>query len=164
LQQTATKPKFRIVEKTTIGDVCEDVETGQKSFFSNRSFRAGEKISSFAAGKILDTPTYLTVQLGDTQHILLDPVYLQYINHSCDPNCFFDSTHLEIIALRDIASQEELFFFYPSTEWDMSQPFVCNCKTPACLHIIQGAKHLSNEQAATFRLNKYILNKRNGVS
>lgn len=163
MQQAPATTKFIIVEKTPIGNVCEDAETKQKSFFTNRSFKAGEKIASFGAGKILETPSYLTVQLGDNKHILLDPVYLQYINHSCDPNCFFDSTHLEVIALRDISIQEELFFFYPSTEWDMSQPFVCNCKTSRCLGVIQGAMHLNNQQAASYRLNDYIVNKRNGL-
>lgn len=30
-------------------------------------------------------------------------------------------------ALRDIKEGDVLEFFYPSTEWDMAQPFECSC-------------------------------------
>jgi hypothetical protein len=161
LQTTPVTQSYRLVLSTSIGEVREDVASGQKAFFAGRKFGAGEVISSFAAGEVHTNPSYLTVQLGDNQHIMLNPKYLQYINHSCNPNCFFDTTHLIVIALRDIACEEELSFFYPSSEWDMSQPFVCNCGSQQCLGIIQGAKYLSPQQAEAYRLNLYIAGKRN---
>ncbi len=161
MQTTPVTQSYRLVISTSIGEVREDVASGQKAFFAGRQFGAGEVISSFAAGEDHAAPSYLTVQLGDNQHIMLNPEYLQYINHSCNPNCFFDTTHLAVIALRDIACEEELSFFYPSSEWDMSQPFVCNCGSQQCLGIIQGAKYLSPQQAAAYRLNLYIAGKRN---
>ena len=161
MQTTHVTQNYRLVISTSIGEVREDVASGQKAFFAGRQFSAGEVISSFAAGEVYATPSYLTVQLGDNQHIMLNPAYLQYINHSCNPNCFFDTTHLTVIALRDIACEEELSFFYPSSEWDMSQPFVCNCGCQQCLGIIQGAKYLSPQQAEAYRLNLYIAGKRN---
>ena len=161
MQPTPITQSYRLVETTSIGEVREDVASGQKAFFAGRFFSAGEVISSFAAGEVHTTPSYLTVQLGDTKHIMLSPAYLQYINHSCNPNCFFDTTSLMVVALRDIACEEELSFFYPSSEWDMSQPFVCNCGSRQCLGIIQGAKYLSPQQALAYRLNVYIEGKRN---
>lgn len=161
MQTTPVTQSYRLVLSTSIGEVREDVASGQKAFFAGRQFGAGEVISSFAAGEVHTTPSYLTVQLGDNQHIMLNPEYLQYINHSCNPNCFFDTTHLTVIALRDIAYEEELSFFYPSSEWEMSQPFVCNCGSQQCLGMIRGAKHLSAEQAGTHQLNHYIVGKRN---
>ena len=161
MQTTPAIQSFRLVISTSIGEVREDTTSGQKSFFAGREFTAGEVLSSFAAGEVHTTPSFLTVQLGDNQHIMLNPEYLQYINHSCNPNCFFDTTHLTVIALKDIAREEELSFFYPSSEWDMSQPFVCNCRSQQCLGMIRGAKHLSAEQASAYQLNHYIVGKRN---
>mgnify|MGYP003337833559 CR=1 FL=1 len=159
--QTATEPiHLSVVEIHEIGEVRKNSATNQLSFFSNRKINAGETIISFDAREVLSSPTYLTVQLSDTKHILLDPAHLQFINHSCDPNCFFDTTSLRVVALRNIYAGEEMTFFYPATEWEMSQPFVCNCKTAQCLKNIRGGKHLSEEEANRHHLNEYILAKR----
>lgn len=48
---------------------------------------------------------------------------------------------------------------YPSTEWDMQQPFDCACGANGdlkCLGKIQGAKYLSTEQLAPYFVNKHI--------
>ena len=71
---------------------------------------------------------------------------------------------MEVVALRAINVGEEMTFFYPATEWDMSQTFACNCKTPQCLGNIRGGKHLSAEEANRYRLNEYVLEKRNATS
>jgi hypothetical protein len=52
-------------------------------------------------------PNYLTVQIGENRHIRLDPEYLKNINHSCDPNVFFDTAAMEVVALQDIAAGQE---------------------------------------------------------
>ena len=102
------------------------------------------------------TATYLTVQTGEDKHITLQPEFLQYINHSCYPNVFFDTTAMQLVALKEIQPGDELMFFYPSTEWDMSQPFDCFCGTTQCLHRIQGAAYLSDEEAKRYRLTDFI--------
>jgi len=53
-------------------------------------------------------------------------------------------------ALQDIAPGDELTFFYPSTEWSMSQPFECRCGTKLCLTYVEGASKLSSEQLERF--------------
>lgn len=52
-----------------------------------------------------------------------------YINHSCAPNVAMDVDRMVVRALEDIAIGEELSFFYPSTEWEMEQPFECWCNS-----------------------------------
>jgi hypothetical protein len=94
--------------------------------------------------------------LGANQHILLFPEHLQYINHSCDPNVFFDTSSLVILALRDIAEGEEISFFYPSTEWEMDQPFTCHCGSAKCLGQIRGAAYLPAETLQQYQLSEFI--------
>lgn len=134
-------------------------ENANKELLSNKQFMKGEVISPFFAREVLDAPTYLTVQLSDTKHILLGPEFLQYVNHSCDPNAFFDTTEMKLIALKDIQPGEPITFFYPSTEWKMDRAFQCLCGAPNCIGKIQGAFYLTPAQQEHYKLNKYILHK-----
>lgn len=52
---------------------------------------------------------------------------------------------MEVVAERDIAEGDELNFFYPSTEWEMAQPFECWCGSSKCLKKVKGAKFMSKE-------------------
>lgn len=137
-------------------EVRQHKEHGQKALFSLCSRKAGEVIADFSAGTISAEPTYLTVQLAEGKHITLQPEYLQYINHSCEPNVFFDTTAMQLVALKDIQPETELVFFYPSSEWDMTQSFCCLCGTASCLGEIRGAAHLGTETLASYRLTDYI--------
>ncbi len=138
-------------------EVLQDENNLQKALHATNYFKKGEVISKFHAGITQSYATYLTVQVGIDVHITLQPEHLQYINHSCEPNVFFDTTSMELIALKDLQPGEELSFFYPSTEWDMSQPFVCNCKSNQCLQLINGASHLSKESLNKYQLTNFIL-------
>jgi hypothetical protein len=97
------------------------------------------------------------LQTGLHKHISLSPDCLQYTNHSCDPNVFFDTDKMELIALRSIQPDDELVFFYPSTEWQMASPFSCNCGSVKCLGTIAGAAALRQDQLNTYRLTSFIL-------
>ena len=77
----------------------------------------------FGAGITQSYPTYLTVQTGTNRHITLMPEFLQYINHSCSPNVFFDTTSMQLICLQPLQPGDEFTFFYPSTEWDNGTAF-----------------------------------------
>ncbi|MFN0108309.1 MAG: SET domain-containing protein-lysine N-methyltransferase [Blastocatellia bacterium] len=132
---------------------------GNHSIRSSRPAPMNSALHTFGAREFVHRPTYLTVQVDDDRHILLAPEYLQYINHSCAPNVFFDTTSGEIIALRDIAANEEISFFYPSTEWTMTQPFDCFCGSANCLEQIRGAAHLSRKTLAKYRLADHIQHK-----
>lgn len=147
---------YQIIESNEMAEVWQDNQTGEYSLHASRSFKPQQVISLFKAGAILKKPTYLTVQTGVSTHITLSPTFLQYANHSCSPNTFFDTTRLEYIALQNIEPGDELTFFYPSTEWKMQQPFSCNCNSHRCLGTISGAAFLSTSVLKNYRLTDFI--------
>ena len=147
---------YQMLSKHGIADIMQNSVTGEKSLHASAFFDAGDIITEFTPEHILDAPTYLTVQTGEHKHITLEPSFLQYINHSCDPNVFFDTTHMQLLALKEIQPGDELMFFYPSSEWEMTQSFDCFCGTKQCLHKIQGAVHLSEEEAQRYKLTDFI--------
>lgn len=153
---TATNPGYRLVSDHVFAAVRKNIESNQNAFFAQRSYSPGEVIAEFNSSFVLKEPTYLTVQIGVAEHIILQPEHLQYINHSCDPNVFFDTFNREIIALKPVADGDEMTFFYPSTEWDMAQPFQCYCGCSNCLGEIRGAAHISLEILNTYTLTRFI--------
>lgn len=153
---TITAPNFEVVSKHAFGDVLLNTSTNQKSLNATTAIKPGEIISKFHAGITQSYATYLTVQTGVDTHITLQPEFLQYINHSCDPNVFFDTASMELICLKPLQPGDELTFFYPSTEWEMSQPFVCNCQSSSCLQLINGAAHLDKSTLQKYRLTDFI--------
>ncbi|NER20800.1 MAG: SET domain-containing protein [Symploca sp. SIO1C2] len=143
----------------SFAEVWECPTTKDKSLHATVDFFPGEVLSSFGAREILAEPNYLSLQTAEHQHILLDPEFLQYINHSCDPNVYFDTTNMIVTALRKIGIGEELTFFYPSTEWSMDRGFDCHCGSHNCLRIIQGAAHLPLNVLKEYKLSQYIQEK-----
>ena len=139
--------------------IWQDVITSQQSLWSNQSFAPGDVLTGFYAGDIMIHPTYLTVQVAEHEHITLKPQFLQYINHSCNPNVFFDTTSMQLICLRPIPANAELTFFYPSTEWQMTQSFDCHCSAYNCLGHINGAASIPTEILNNYRLTDFILGK-----
>ncbi|MCW3088244.1 MAG: hypothetical protein JWQ78_1630 [Sediminibacterium sp.] len=155
----AVTSAYQMLSKHGFADIMQNTNTGEKSLHASAFFDAGDVISPFAADGTFATATYLTVQTGEDRHITLSPEFLQYINHSCGPNVFFDTTAMQLVALTEIQPGDEFMFFYPSTEWSMAQPFDCFCGTAQCLHRIQGATHLTDEEAMRYRLTDFILEK-----
>ncbi len=153
---TLITPTYRIVSNHVIAEVRQKNSNQQNALFVLRPYRAGDDIAEFSAGTISAEPTYLTVQIGIGKHITLQPEFLQYINHSCDPNVFFDTTTMKLVALKDLQPEEELTFFYPSTEWKMTQPFGCYCGSHQCLGNIKGAAYLTKEAIERYRLTDFI--------
>ncbi len=151
----ATTPS-QVISQHIFADVLLNTENNQKSLNATKAIVAGEVISFFNAKETFNRPTYLTVQVGVNKHITLMPEFLQYINHSCSPNVFFDTTLMQLVCIKDIFPGEELRFFYPSTEWQMDQPFVCNCGATNCLQLIQGAAYLSNRVIANHQFTDFI--------
>ncbi|KAJ4158106.1 uncharacterized protein LMH87_008648 [Akanthomyces muscarius] len=101
-------------------------------------------------------PTYATVQMGRNRHLNLNSDLL-YINHSCEPSLIFDTGNKIIIAgPKGLQPGDELTFFYPSTEWEMAQPFQCLCGTPTCRGTIDGAKKMTRAQLDGLWLSKHI--------
>ena len=153
---TITSPSRHAISDHRFAVVLQDKSTHQKSLHASVSFSPGNMICTFGAGITQSYATYLTVQTGNDRHITLLPEFLQYINHSCAPNVFFNTSTMELICLTPLQPGDELTFFYPSTEWEMSQPFVCNCGYAGCLQLINGASHLSIKTLSKYRLTDFI--------
>ena len=84
-------------------------------------------------GPLVEKPGRYTVQVDVDLHVDAEaspehegryPLW-RFLNHSCDPNCWFDGRILR--ARRDIAPGEQLTFDYNCTEWSMASPFDCAC-------------------------------------
>jgi hypothetical protein len=155
----AATTAFQMLSKHGFADIMQNNQTGEKSLHAATFFDAGDPVCDFQAEKTLSHPTYLTVQVGEDKHITLQPEFLQYTNHSCAPNVFFDTKAMKLIALKEIQPGDELLYFYPSTEWSMTQPFECFCGTQQCLHKIQGAAYLSEREIQQYRLTQFIIEK-----
>lgn len=139
-----------------IAEVRIDPVRNHRSLYARRPFMADELIIEFSSRMVHNIPNYLTIQLGEHQHIELLPEYLECTNHSCDPNCFFDTASMRLVATKAIEEGEELTFFYPSTEWEMDRAFQCTCGSVNCIGLIQGAKYLSAETLSKYRLTDFI--------
>lgn len=146
-------------EAFEIGEIFYDNITHHHSFHAAKNYNKGDLIIVFSAASIQDHPDRFTVQINETKHLVLQPDYLKYLNHSCDPNCFVDVDKFQVIAIKPITKGEELTFFYPSTEWNMSEPFQCHCSTSLCLEKIQGAAHIPMDILKNYRLSSYIKQK-----
>ena len=153
---TATSSTYRLISDHSFAAVRQNIANDQKAFFAQRAYMPGEVLAVFFAGEFRSVPSYLTVQVGINKHIMLQPEHLQYINHSCDPNVFFDTARMQVVAVRPISEGDEMTFFYPSTEWDMAQPFTCNCGTAACLGEIRGAAHIDQAVIEKYKLTEFI--------
>jgi len=153
---TNPNPSYRLVSDHIFAVVRQNVVDNQKAFFAQQTYQPGDVVADFSAGKVMSRPTYLTVQVDVDKHIMLQPEHLQYINHSCDPNVFFDTYKMQVIALKPIAEGDEMTFFYPSTEWDMVQPFQCHCGCSNCLGEIRGAAHISPGVLQNYTLTRFI--------
>ena len=150
------KTTFRVLSNEGFVSVQESLLTGQKALFANRPFQAGDLLCSFSDQGVFAKPERLTLQTGINQHIFLTPEFLQYTNHSCAPNIFFDTTARQVICLNDIQEGAEIVFFYPATEWEMAEPFACHCNADNCLQQVTGAASLPREVLRQYRLTDFI--------
>ena len=153
---TLTNPGYRLISSHGYAEVRLNLTNNQKTLVALRPFRTGELFSTFSAKEILRKPNYLSFQINHHKHIMIDPEFLQCINHSCNPNTFFDTTAMRVITLRPIKRGEDLTWFYPSAEWEMAQSFQCFCGSPNCLGEIKGAAYLAKSVLNHYRLNRFI--------
>lgn len=127
---------------------------GARGLKTDRGFRRGDVLCRIPCTARSDRPTRHTVQVDAATHI--DVGFLSTLNHSCEPNIRLDVRRMLVFAERDIAPGQELAYFYPSTEWDMAEPFACRCGSPGCLGVVRGARHVSPEILRRYFLNPHI--------
>jgi SET domain-containing protein len=125
-----------------------------RSLTTKQAFRSGEIICPIPTESLYDKPNQYTVQIGINQHTEVRE--LASMNHSCDPSTILDTTRMLVFAARDLQPDDELTFFYPSTEWEMSSPFICLCGAPNCIHVVAGARFLPLSTLEGHFLNSHI--------
>lgn len=140
-----------LVTKLSHPDLVE-INIREGSFLSSlsakRNYPANSRIVTLPNCKFGAEKRYTSVQYTASQHFELDNEFV-YMNHSCEPSVSLnvnDPKDIHVTALQDIKKGDDLTFFYPSTEWDMDQPFECTCGKESCLGVINGAKSLSVAQ------------------
>jgi len=148
---------FNLTDSLT---VKKDALAYGSALVANRAFQAGEIVARFDDAPFAEQ-SYLTVQVGPGQHVQLD--VLSHLNHSCNPNTAIDTAARSVTATRDVAAGEILNFFYPSTEWEMDRPFICQCGAPDCVKVIAGARYLSPEVLSRSYVNLHIIRAINTV-
>ncbi|KAL9935012.1 hypothetical protein V8E36_006088 [Tilletia maclaganii] len=125
-----------------------------------RDFPKDTVIAAFDNATPSEDIRFSTVQVSESAHIEINSD-LFYCNHSCDPSVRFvvsgSPDSRVAVAERDIRAGEALTFFYPSSEWNMNQPFDCHCGTQRCLGKIAGAAHLPVSALSQYYLNAHIL-------
>jgi hypothetical protein len=120
------------------------------------AFDPGEVLVAFRVAALLPAPVRHSIQVGPAEHALVDPAFLRFTNHSCDPNVVLDTRARCVRAIRRLEPGEAITYFYPSTEWSMAEPFVCSCGAARCLLTIAGAAYLSAEVLARYQLADHI--------
>lgn len=122
--------------------------------FATRRIRAGARVGEYTGERISSAEAdarYQDDQI-ESHHTFLFAVDartvidatreggdLRFINHSCAPSCEaeVDAKRIFIVALRDIAAGEELFYDYALQRDEEAGPewrhlYVCRCGAPTC--------------------------------
>ena len=118
---------------------------------------AGALFSKITTAVPTARKTYTSVQSGIGRNLELCSD-LVYCNHSCSPSPEFDMSRFEVRVARDrpLSVGDELTFFYPSTEWDMVQPFHCHCGSAKCLGVVGGCQGIDAVVREQYWLNSHI--------
>ena len=114
-----------------------------KGCFATVPFRAKKKVAELTGERVSRVEAARRMRGKRRLHICAIDSYwgvdssrggngTQYVNHSCEPNCFMRVTrgHINIYALRDIKPGEELTLNYGETYHDDSK--LCRCGAPSC--------------------------------
>ena len=142
-RRPAARPADNDLGRSSVVEVIRSA--GSASLHALRSLARGEIVFPLE-GHLVPRPTRFTIQIGTQAH--LDPISEHaspwgYLNHGCDPNVTVDVTRRAIVARRPIAAGEELRFDYNTTEWELAEPFGCNCGASGCVGVTMGFAHLS---------------------
>ncbi|KAF9382281.1 hypothetical protein CPB97_007245 [Podila verticillata] len=119
-----------------------------------KSYAKGEVIAK-VEGTTPGPKRYTSVQVAKEGHIELNSD-LVFMNHSCSPTVSLDTDTMTVVAVVDLKEGDNLTFFYPSSEWEMDQPFTCWCGAEKCVKSIQGAKFLSKETMSRYFTTSHI--------
>lgn len=114
------------------------------NLIAREEIAVGEPIFLCSPDEVTRERTWRTIQIDYNRHIKNE--LLDYVDHSCRPNSVFVTEDLSLIALRPILAGEPISFFYPGSEVELAQDFVCGCGSPECLGHLKGGFYLTREQ------------------
>lgn len=114
---------------------------------ATKAIQTKETVLKFS-GYLVDSKDKLKPQDVEQDHYLqlLPDLYLgssgdvdDYVNHSCDPNCFVLIVGIEafLIASKPIDIGEEITFDYSSVVLDDDWNMMCSCGTDKCRKLIK---------------------------
>jgi cyanophycin synthetase len=125
------------------GDPGIEVRRGRlgQSVYTTRRFARGQTVLKTWGPRTAQRSRH-SMQVDTNLHILPLPP-LQFLNHSCAPNCGLivrrGVEEIEVHALRDVEVGEE----YDTIEWEVQyMPGPCLCGTTACRGAVRGYKHM----------------------
>lgn len=133
---------------TTVADVRIDnhVKKG-RMVVAARSYEPGDAVVVGRAIEVVPQRTNYSFQVDWDTHVDLDEP-ARCINHSCDPNTGIqDNQHggYDFIALRHIASAEEITWDYETSEYVSIAVSSCLCGAANCRTKICGFEHRRND-------------------
>jgi len=128
------------------------IETGVhgRGVFAREKIAVEQKIIRFT-GPILryadTTPQTYAVQIGPDKYLGASGGFDDCVNHSCDPNAglIIDGNEADLIAIRDIAEGEEIFFDYSTTLDEDDFEMTCHCGSNRCRGRIRDGKYLPED-------------------
>lgn len=121
-------------------------EKGFWGLFAREPIAAGELLTLYM-GELIDGRRLAELPPAEQVHILQieDDLYIapirtepaHYVNHSCDPNAWFEG-QIAVTARRDIRAGEEICFDYAMCDGSPYDEFACLCGSANCRGRITG--------------------------
>lgn len=104
--------------------------------YAQRPYMRGECVGHFIAESGHSLRQH-SLQRTPEVH-LVDPYFIGYLSHSCDPNVVLDMHQQQVFCIRDIIADEPLCMDYASTEDTLFRQFACGCNAPNCRQWVTG--------------------------
>lgn len=101
------------------------------------------------------SPTRTSIQVAHDAH--MDSYIIGWVNHSCAPNTSVEIAsrgglyRVRLRALQPLCPGDEITFNYLTTEYDLHEPFVCQCQDVGCYGAIRGFRYLPRAQQIVLR-------------
>ena len=132
-------------------EVRQSVQHG-RGVFASVAIAAGEEVLHFTGPLLHQSQVDFSdyhLQVSDEHYIGPSRAADDYVNHCCEPNAGFRDG-LVLVALRDIASGEEITWDY-STAIDEADfaGFPCQCRAANCRGSVTSFRFLSRSLQAT---------------
>ncbi|MDD7805501.1 MAG: SET domain-containing protein [Endozoicomonas sp. (ex Botrylloides leachii)] len=128
--------------------VITDTKDKNRGVFSKKVFILGDTVIIGKPTAELTERTWQSLQVGINRHVRMDQPF-ELVNHSCNPNCGLKLNQYggyNLIAMKDIAINEEITFDYCMSEWVSIAVEKCLCNDEKCRKSITGGKDLTEKQ------------------